>query len=351
MGKTIPAKWETVCSKLGCDRTFDTLTQEVALLIKKYSGYGPRINLINSTVISNLIEVHTGVKVSRSNWSNYKKNGNDFLSKIAERLNIKVTNDSCNYEFKKIGDSYQIEFYESPGCFTNRATKVSTSVESQYEYWYENGSSKLIGTKKYWPTNNVKNALRKKGFHDTEWPTSVFRAKNLASILKEKHIIPIINKSNSQQEFNKEVLNLSNAISNKTIDKYKALKGNSDYMRFEFTPTEGFPADIRHVPYFYIKSTGLKSSKIGKADLTSNRLKDNDTGILVQLRQSEDKQIAYKCETEFREWLRETSRFSPSGSTEDHYDLTINDLVILFSDYISHASSLNASVKEVYISL
>ena len=308
MGKTIPAKWESVCSKLGCDRTFDALTQEVALLIKKYSGYGPRINLINSTVISNLIEVHTGVKVSRSNW--------------------------CN--------SYQIEFYESPGCFTNRATKVSTSVESQYEYWSENGSSKLIGSKKYWPTNNVKNALRKKGFHDTEWPTSVFRAKNLASVLKE---------SNSQQEFNKEVLNLCNAISNKTIDKYKALKDNSDCMGFEFTLTEGFPADIRHVPYFYIKSTGLRSSKIGKADRTSNRLKDNDTGILVQLRQSEDKQIAYKCETEFREWLRETSRFSPRVPTEDHYDLTINDLIILFSDYISHARSLKASVKEVYISL
>lgn len=350
MGKTVTAKWEDLSKALNCKPDFLSLSKEISNQIINAENYSPRVNSISYHTLSSFAQARANINIKSSNWTTYKQNGMDFLAEVSKILNLKLTSENrAPYAFKNINGKLSIEFDICAGDYVNKAMYSPLPLNNQYNYWRKHEAKKFVGSKKYWPTEKIINELKSSGLYDIEWPTSHPRPAQLSRILKEKHLLPIIKKScGNKEKFHQEVLKLCRNDSERTSIENNLIQQGKKTGKINITYVSSFSAHLRHVPYFYIKEIDASTGKIGKATLTPDRLKDSDSGMLVQLIHHDSVDIALKFEDEFREWLSRLEIY-PIKKKLDYFDLTANDLIKLSLQFQEEKPEMLTSVKSIYL--
>lgn len=346
--KTVPSKLEIIAVTLGlqpCD--YQAVVKYLGNILKHAKKEEVQLNAISSTIVCNLILSLTCIKITLSNLSIYKRNGQDLIQDIAEYLNIiEVRSSGCCLSQVNGKWVMESESYGAISCFQMLIRNGATDqmVEECYTIWREKGMS--VGDKRYWPSLDLVNFLIEQNLTlalplSHSKPTQLTRVFNFLNALIEKPELSCLPRHKLQDYINEEVRKFSSIkkVSNKPKPWIDSSISNMD-----IDYANSIPAVKRTSPYFYLKLS-KERAKIGSAD-NSNRFGPKDIGIVVCLESRASDNFAYDVETMVREHLKRYD-LHPDPGKIDHYSIPLKSLVNLAIGFIFSNPKISQHIRSI----
>ncbi len=348
MGKTTASKLQMIERALQLSNT-PQLISLLASEVESGKKEGVQINALSNQLISCILNVISGIPVTKHNLHCYKKSGIDILASLAARLSLPVC-ESTHCEVS--GESGKLVFkFLEPGPVAAMRNLINQSlsedsIKVRYRIWGNLGWN--IGVERNWIKASTLSAMKDYNVCPSI-PISHSSPTRLKRIYTElpKYINEAKGNWHTTTQLNalvdKRILNFCNC----ELRQYKSrtkkwLPQPAGMPVIQYSWQVG--AKSRLTPYLYCKFIQSNQAKIGKAE-NSTRFRDSDLGVVICLRRDNDI-TAFDCESMIFKELANHGIHPVSGMLE-HFSIPVSDLSALLLDICNSNSLIRSKVISI----
>lgn len=325
------------------------LTFKLVSLIKNAKGFDSRLTSISRKQISRLIELEYGISISSKNFTDLNKNyAFDLLKKVQGLLHL-YSNDA-EYDFNVSSEGLlEINYFPCrqslapPQLLNLLLEQIHLEVKVMCKMWSQQG---ILGDRRTHFAPAVVHALRAKRFRNIRWPTSNTSRRSFAKFVKPISIMPFIDRSQSQSEFEALIHERSRSLPH-LPKEIEILASSLNAKRIEEVEPR-----YQDLPYFYIYMTD-NGCKVGKADRTHrlNKLEElsKRNALIFCLKKDGAKaRSAERVEIDFKKYMADLS-IMPIDGKKDHYNQHFTDVLVLFLCFINSMPDMQNASSHIFI--